>query len=155
MAYICYNSVCGLLQNGSQGKGPKLVCSKPCATLHQGGFAGLLQRQRTVVVLKRVYCTFCRGWYMAPLRRQHVVMQEISHVCVCVCGDGWFNLCTLIAQSATGVQPAAGSHILHLPVSRLEPAHHKPPQHLQRCNYKARIITTKKTTSLKNKSLWF
>ncbi|CAL8296460.1 unnamed protein product [Lota lota] len=22
-----------------------------------------------------------------------------------VCGDGWFNLCTLIAQCATGVQP--------------------------------------------------
>ena len=35
-------------------------------------------------------------WSILPRRRS---LPE------CVCGDGWFNLCTLITQCATGVQP--------------------------------------------------
>ena len=32
---------------------------------------------------------------------RHVAMQEIS---LSVCGDAWFNLCTLMTECETGVQ---------------------------------------------------
>ena len=148
MAYIRYISVYGLLWNGSRGKGSIYVCSKACATLHRGGFSGLLQRQRTQGGgVQAGLLNVCTGWYMArgstvPCRRSLLVR-----------GGGWFNLCTLIVQRVTGVQPPAGSAppplshtVLHLPGFRLEPAHQKREQHWQRCDNKAIIMTTKKMT---------
>ena len=56
-----------------------------------------------VVVLRPVYCTLCRGWWMVLVL--HVAMQEISlWVGVVMAG---LTCCTLIAQCATGVSPIA------------------------------------------------